>query len=108
MTDMLSGIIMNTPYIWQSLGFVSALSVFISPLLYNGDRRTAWKSMVVILGYAFFASFIIFSYLTSNGYRAKLEPAIVLLLVAVAYSVGLTIGIEIHKLAVRSYEKKSH
>ena len=91
--------ILKTPYLWQSLGLVSAISLFISPILYNGDYKMAIKSLVIVLGYAIFSAMLIIfhlQYILECGFNYWIRPVTLLGMVGISYSLGLFIGVYIH------------
>ena len=91
--------ILKTPFLWQSLGVVTAISLFISPILYNGDYKMASKSLIIILGYALFSAMLII-YNLKNMLDCSCEcwmcVIISLGLVALSYILGLFLGVYIH------------
>jgi len=91
--------VFQTPFIWQSLGMITAISLFISPILYNGDYKLAIKSLIIISGYAIFSSMLIILHSTLNlpNIHCWVSPIIFLILVAMSYTLGLFLGIYIHK-----------
>lgn len=91
--------IFATPYLWQALGMVTALSMFISPVLFNGDYKAAIKSTVVVGGYATFVGLLNYFHLAVRegvGLQSWLQPILVLGFVGIAYTLGLIIGVGIH------------
>ena len=91
--------ILKTPLLWQSLGLITAISLFISPVLYNGDYKIASKSLIILGGYAIFSSMLIIlhiKYIVGCGIKYWIRPISFLGLVALAYSFGLVLGIYIH------------
>jgi len=91
--------IFKTPYLWQSLGAITAISLFISPILYNGDYKTASKSIVIILGYAIFSAMLIIfhsKYILEYQFDHWIRPVILLGLVGISYTLGLFLGVYIH------------
>jgi len=98
MTETLK-MIFEIPLLWQSLGLVTAISLFISPILYNGDYKTASKSLVIIGGYATFVGLLEISCLSMKdefGISLWIKPIALLVLVAMSYAFGLFLGVYIH------------
>ena len=99
--------VLSTAYLWSTMGVVTALSMFVSPILYNGDYKAASKTIGVLLGYGFFASLILFFHTTELNHAPSTDPsawfqiAFIFLLVAMAYSAGLMLGVAIHNSAHR-------
>jgi hypothetical protein len=90
---------LQTPYLLVSLGFVTALSLFISPVLYNGDYKSATKTIAILLGYAFFSSTLVcnrMGMLIKHYDYLWVSPVILLSLVAICYIFGLMLGIFIY------------
>lgn len=88
--------ILQTPFLFQSLGIVSALSLFISPVLYNGDYKAATKTIVVVGGYAFFVALLEFFHLSLREHKDVeiwIQPLSILILVGMAYVFGLYLGV---------------
>lgn len=88
--------IMNTPYLWQSLGLVTSMSMFVSPILYNGDWKNATKSLVILGVYAFFVAILEYSYLgikEGHDINMWIKPITILVLVGLSYALGLFIGV---------------
>lgn len=91
--------VLITPYLFQSLGMVAACSMFISPVLYNGDYRGATKSIVVLLGYATFVGLMIASHaenITGEVFPEWIRYITILILIAASYINGLYLGVYIH------------
>ena len=109
MIDLIVHVLTTTPYLVESLGWVSALSIFISPILYNGDYKTATKSLIVVGGYASFVGMLMYFHLFTQYHDSRwIEPLTILTSVALAYCIGLFIGIFIHnlvKIRKRKYDK---
>ena len=98
MTEILIEIF-KTPFIWQSLGLVTAISLFISPILYNGDYKIASKSLIIVLGYASFSSMLLIYHMKNMlncNYECWIGAIICLGLIALAYIFGLFLGVYIH------------
>jgi len=90
---------LNTPYLWQSLGLITAISLFISPILYNGDYKTASKSLVIVGGYMSFVALLEYFHLgIGEGCTCDIwiQPIMLLILVALSYIIGLFLGVYIH------------
>lgn len=95
--------ILQTPYLWQSLGIIAAIALFISPVLYNGDYKMAIKSVVVLTGYAAFSAMLIvlhLRYVAACDYCCWLRPVIMLVLVGASYAFGLAMGVFIHNISL--------
>lgn len=92
--------IISTPYFWQSLGFVTAISMFISPVLYNGNYKMATKTIVVTFGYGALVGLINYFHLAQLEGKTSdlwLQPLIILGFVGLAYILGLYIGVYINR-----------
>lgn len=100
--------ILNIPYLWQSLGVITGLSMFISPIFYNGDYKIATKSATAVGGYMFFVGMMNYFHLCfTNNYDIQLwlQSIMLLVLVGLAYVLGLFIGVSIYKYIHRGNQK---
>ena len=98
--------VINTPYLIQSMGTITALSMFISPILYKGDYKNAMKSAIVLGGYIFFVGMLEYSHLGIAENRPLsiwIQPITILTVVGMAYALGLFIGITIHNLMCKKH-----
>jgi len=92
--------IISIPYLWPSLGAISGISVFISPILYNGDYKAATKTIIVTFGYAFFVGLLTYFHLgilKNEKFGVWSKPMIILLFVGMAYIFGLFLGVLINR-----------
>lgn len=92
--------ILTTPYLWTSLGTITALAMYIGPLLYNGDLKITTKSVLGIGIFAFFCVLLFTSHVIGVEHvvwpKAS-QPFIFIALVGMAYSIGLYVGVLIFK-----------
>jgi hypothetical protein len=91
--------VLNTPYIWSSLGSIVAIAMFIGPILYNGDLTMVGKSIISIGLYVVFCSVLIGShaiYIEHLSFPMSAQPFIFLFLVAICYLLGIYLGVLIH------------
>jgi len=95
--------VMQTPYFWQSLGMVSATSLFISPILYNGDYKAATKTVICIGLYGFYIALLSFFHLLEEGKNMTswMQPIDIVVFVTVAYVFGLYLGIFLQRKILR-------
>ncbi len=99
----------RTPYIWPSLGVITALSMFISPIFFNGDYKLATKVSITLLGYIFLASWVNYFHVgIGDGETVEtwLHPIIILSLVGLAYILGIFIGVRINKSVSKKRKPK--
>lgn len=114
--------VLLTPYLWSAMGSIAGVSVFISPVFFNGDYRAANKIFVSVMGYMIFAILIFWFHYNDPSHISlitglpshKLEPfyqvAIVIFMVAISYCIGLFSGIFVYRVAKKQgkkYEKIS-
>lgn len=90
---------LKTPFLPASLGFVIALSLFVSPILYNGDYKAATKSVVIVAVYALITTMLICSnitFMTDHSKNVMGVPIMIQALVSACYIIGLYLGVFIH------------
>lgn len=102
--------VFQTPALWSSLGVVCAIALFVSPILYNGDYRAMTKVFGILTGYVVFMIVVFYFHfsdpnhvLLTNGLKIKsmlafYQDFIMLLLIWIAYTIGLYLGVFIHRL----------
>jgi preprotein translocase subunit SecG len=92
--------LLNTPYLYLTLGVISALAMFISPIIANGDYRFATKMTIVLTIFVFFVTILQYSHFhLYENWRAYewSQPVILTTMVALAYSFGLFLGIALYR-----------
>lgn len=93
--------IFSTPFIWPSLGTITAIGIFVGPLLYNGDLKAIWKAILCLGVFGTLAGLVLQTHAKMTeqvGFKMSLQPYIFITLVGMAYISGLLIGISIFKM----------
>jgi uncharacterized protein (DUF983 family) len=99
MTDIFLHIL-QTPYLFAALGSVTSVALFISPVLYNGDYKTATKSIIIVAIFIFFSMLLNYSHialLEQGKFSVWIQPILIEMLVAISYVLGLFIGVFIQR-----------
>lgn len=60
MIDILKSIsyVVGVPYFWPTMGSVSALSIFVGSMIFDGNTRDSLKALIALLVYAAFLMFV--------------------------------------------------
>ncbi len=60
MIDILKSIeyVVSVPYFWPTMGSVTAISIFIGSMIFDGHTRDSLKALIAILVYAAFLFFV--------------------------------------------------
>lgn len=102
--------VLKTPYLFSALGTVVATSLFLSPVFFNGDYKSASKTVAFIFGYIFFLALVFYSHYvdTNHMFMADISSASKLLamyqsiiissLIGFSYIIGLYLGVKIHRM----------
>lgn len=96
--DILNHII-NTPYFLQALGWIISIAILLGSLIYNGDLSLIKKVVLGVGGYAFFVGLMDYFHLAKGENKSAdiwLQPIGFLLIIFMAYSIGLIIGVLVH------------
>lgn len=102
--------VLATPYIWQSMGMITAIAMFISPVLFNGDYRALSRVITIVVGYLSFLFLLFYSHFSDINhvmianadnllkFRAFWQSVIIIFIVFIFYILGLVLGVTIHKM----------
>jgi hypothetical protein len=93
--------IYNIPFLFQTLGFFTAFSMFVGSIVYNGDLKIASKGLLSIGVYALFVGLL--QYFRVIGGELMQERCFtgltVMAIVGLCHVLGMIIGILIHRYA---------
>lgn len=102
--------VFQTPFLWSSLGMVVAISMFMSPVYFNGDYKSASKAASFVMGYMFFMSLVFYSHYADAKHEfmvpmaqgaaqlAMWQSMLISVLIGAAYLIGLYLGVKIFKM----------
>lgn len=97
----------GAPYFWGSMGFTTAIAMFIGATMYDGQLTQVKKGLVSIFLYAFLLLQVTYSriqpFLTLNGtHDPKLLAGIAtIFLVTLFWCLGLFLGVLLFKKVAR-------
>lgn len=108
--------IMNVPFFWGSMGFTVAISMLISPLLFDGDMKLALKALAAKLLYIAMLLWVTISQIIDVRFNNPqiLTPSIKMLsyvtalnivVVSIAWLTGLLLGVLVIRI---KYWNKLH
>lgn len=96
--------IINAPFFFETVGFITASSMFIGATLYNGDLKLFAKGLITLLPYAGLLlltnAIRIANYPINNHVQAYAGLATIVV-VTVAYVSGLFMGVELVRYALK-------
>lgn len=97
--------ILSNTYLVQSLGFTTAMAIFIGPVFYNGDFKKPIRAITVLSGCLFFSILLFYGAdMKCNG-DSWIENSLLLGLVNLCYILGLYIGIFVYSKIRITYVK---
>ncbi|MFA7132720.1 MAG: hypothetical protein WC108_05415 [Bacteroidales bacterium] len=86
--------LLTIPHFMQLLGLVTAIAMFVSPVMYNGDYKKPVRAIFVLLCCGFISSIII----ANSNIQSKEDCIAILFATNLAFVFGLYIGVFIHNL----------
>jgi hypothetical protein len=102
--DIIEYIVM-APFFWQSMGFTTAIAMFVGAVIYNGDLNQARKGIISVTSYAIMILWVIFSRIFNiyDFSDPTFKPAmafasiITIAFVSFFWLVGIIFGVFIYK-----------
>lgn len=102
------------PYFWGSMGFTTALAMFVGALLYNGELTQIGKGFLSILSFASMLLWVTTSRVldsiqdssVSHNLTFAFAGIATILTVTLFWSLGLFIGVSIFELKYRNKRHK--
>lgn len=85
------------PYFWGSMGFTTAVAMFVGALIYNGNAKTLAKGFITIFSYMFLLLLVtgnrVFPQLTPENASTALGSFTTILVITPFYCLGLLLGV---------------
>jgi len=103
--------VIGAPYFWQSIGFITAVGMFIGAIIFDGHMKMVQKAILSTVIYASLLIFMninrIFGYFSSPEIYVtthSLASTVTTAIVTLAYSFGMVLGVWILSRKKEKYE----
>ena len=104
----------QAPYFWLTMGMVTAVSMFIGAIVFDGDLPTATKGIIGVLSYVFFLVQVQFTRVTDAIPRIK-PPSpsytwnaatVTILVMTLFWMIGVLLGVYTSYMVRMRYKLK--
>lgn len=103
----------NAPMFWGSMGFTTAIAMFIGALVYDGELEQASKGVFSVVSYVIMLLWVMISRVLSSLNTVGLnEPAkawagtLTILLITIFWLIGILLGVLILRTKYKGWHRK--